>query len=180
MKTITTIFILLFSTLITLSAEESTGEGIYQANCVACHILKNPKDMSNKERAEMMKTMKAPPMPKVSAQLKNAFDYNETKFRAFVEDYIQNPDANKSLCAPMAVKRFGVMPAIGKTLTEKERKVIAKWLYENFDEKAISQNGEACNAKDKSMKCGDGKCGSSMKEEKAPMKCGAGKCGGGK
>ncbi|MBU1668366.1 cytochrome c [bacterium] len=179
MKTITTIFILLFSTLMPLSAEEPTGESIYQANCVACHTLKNLTDMSNEERAEMMKTMKAPPMPKVSAQLKNAFDHNETKFRAFVEDYIQNPDANKSLCAPMAVKRFGVMPAIEK-LSEEERKVIAKWLYENFDEKEISKNGEACNAKDKSMKCGDGKCGSGMKEEKAPMKCGAGKCGGGK
>ncbi len=159
MKTIATIFILFFSTLMTLSAEEPTGESIYQSKCVECHTLKNPTDMSNEERAEMMKTMKAPPMPKVSAQLKNAFDYNETKFRAFVEDYIQNPDANKSLCAPMAVKRFGVMPTIGKTLTKEERKVIAKWLYENFNEKAISQNREACNAKDKSMKCGAGKCG---------------------
>jgi len=182
MKTITTILILLSSLLITANATNA-GEEIFKTNCTACHSLKMPRDMNKSQRMKMMREMKAPPIAKVSAKLKHALDNNRTKVIAFVEDYIQNPDANKSLCMPMAVKRFGVMPPV-KGLTKEQRTAVGTWLYDNFKNKWMNSRG-ACKADmnmTSHMKCGNGKCGGAMMKakEKAPMKCGAGKCGGGK
>jgi len=40
-------------------------------------------------------------------------------------------DMNKSLCMPMAVKRFGVMPPV-KGLTKEQRTAVGEWLYDNL------------------------------------------------
>lgn len=183
--------LLLFSTL-TLSAN-SDGNAVYEANCKACHMLKPMMDkqkmmqMSPQERMsmkeKMMQTMKAPPMSKVSAKLKHAFHGDKAQVIAFIKEYIVNPSADKSKCMPMALKKFGVMPAIGKTMSSSDVDTVAKWMVDNFDEKwDPNAMNMACSADEsKKMKCGQGKCGSSM-AEKAPkkesaMKCQAGKCG---
>ncbi len=193
MKKITlTAALLLFSTL-TLSAN-SDGNAVYEANCKACHMLKPMMDkqkmmqMSPQERMsmkeKMMKTMKAPPMSKVSAKLKFDLKGDKEQMVSFIKDYIVNPSAEKSKCMPMALKKFGVMPAIGKTMSGSDVDTVAKWMVDNFDEKwDPNDQNMACNANEgKKMKCGQGKCGSGM-AEKAPkkesaMKCQAGKCGG--
>ncbi len=96
-------------------------------------------------------------------------------FIAFVEDYIQNPSQSKGYCMPMAYKRFGTMPPIGKGLTKKERATVAAWLYDNYKGSwGGSMDGKMCEMRNKgmsSMKCGGGKCGSAMKKSSA--KCGA-------
>lgn len=197
MKTAVATLLFLVSTLI-LNASEVTGEQIYEVNCKSCHTLQMPKEMSKPERMKMMKEMKAPPLSKISAKIKDAFDNNESKFIAFVEDYIQNPDANKSLCMPMAIKRFGVMPPIGKELSQEERQVISQWLYKNFDEEwshmpmggmmkgegmgmsmmnqtSMEMNNSAMpkmNSSEQNM--------SMMEMQKNTMKCAAGRCGSGK
>jgi len=146
--------------------------------------------MSQEERMsmkqKMMKNMKAPPMSKVSGKLKSEFKTKEA-FVAFVKDYIVNPSAEKAKCMPMALKKFGVMPPIGKSLSETELDTIANWMYDSFNEKwDPNAAGMMCNTKDKGMgqgmKCGQGKCGGGMgmKKPKADvksMKCAAGKCG---
>ena len=173
MKKITAILVLLFATLISVNAEEVTGETIFNSKCVACHTLKIPKDKS---------TMKAPPFGKVSAKIKHDLDDNKTAFVAFVEDYIQNPSEEKVKCMPMALKKFGLMPPIGKAMSEEERKTVATWLFDNFDEKWDDANctgpnckGNKCGA---DKKCGSGKCGGD--KAKSDSKCGSGKCGGDK
>ena len=165
MKTITAIFVLLFATFTLVSAQEVTGQSIYDTKCAACHTLKMPDDKS---------TMKAPPLSKVSAKIKHDLDDNKTQFIAFVDDYIQNPSADKAKCMARAIKKFGTMPAIGKAMTAEERTTIATWLFDNFDEKWDAKDCTGPNCK--GNKCGDGKCGGD--KAKAGSKCGSGKCGG--
>jgi len=181
----------------TLSLHAGTdAESIFTNNCVACHMKKPMMDkskmmqMSKEDRMsmmqKMMKNMKAPPMSKVSGKLKSEFKTKEA-FVAFVKDYIVNPSAEKAKCMPMAVKKFGVMPPIGKSLSETELDTIANWMYDNFNEKwDPNAAGMMCNTKAKGMgqgmKCGQGKGGGDMgmKKPKADvksMKCAAGKCG---
>jgi hypothetical protein len=36
---------------------------------------------------------------------------------------------------PMAFKLFGVMPPVGKGMSEEEKKAVALWLYYNFNDR---------------------------------------------
>ena len=71
-----------------------------------------------------------------------------------------------------AVQGFGLMPAMGASMNDEEKKVVAEWIYDNAKTTTMMKN----------MKCGEGKCGGGM-TKKAPkkqtgMKCAPGKCGG--
>jgi len=175
----------LILTTSTLWANNS-AEAVYETNCKSCHMMKSMMDkstmmkMSMEERMsmkeKMMKTMKAPPMSKISAKLKHDLKGDKTQIVAFIKDYIVNPDANKSRCMPMAIKKFGVMPAIGKSMSAEDIETIANWMVDNFDEK-WDENAMGMMYKSK----GDMKCGAAMMKkpntgDKA-MKCAAGKCG---
>jgi len=165
--------LLLAGLLATVLLNAQTGEKIYEAKCAMCHKISPMMDkqkmmkMSKKERMsmkeKMMKTMKAPPMNKVSAKIKFDLKDDKSAFVAFVKDYIVNPSSEKSHCMPMAVKMFGTMPPIGKAMTTKEVDIVSNWLYDNFNNKwDMSEKGMACkmsHKKEKSMKCGQGKCG---------------------
>lgn len=132
----------------------NTADNIYKAKCASCHALKG-----------MQKDMKAPPMPMVSMRLKKMID-SKDEFISFVKDYIQNPSQEKGFCMPTAYKRFGVMPAIGKTMTQEEIQSIAQWLYDDFKGNwGKSKDSKTCDKKNKmkKMKCGAGKCGGAPK-----------------
>jgi mono/diheme cytochrome c family protein len=181
MKNILVTLFFLASIFMMVNAEEITGESVYKAKCASCHNLDVKKDMTPKERLELMKERKAPPMVKVSAKVRDAFKEDSNKSIAFIADYLVSPDANKSVCMAMAVKKFGVMPAIGKSMTPKEIEMVSKWLVTNFDTKwsdvmkgkcQDKRKGSACCAGKKSMKCATGKCGSDKNSSK--------KCGGDK
>lgn len=165
----------------------NSGEAVYNTHCKACHMLKPMMDknammkMSKEERMtmkeKMMKTMKAPPMSKVSAKLKHDLKGDKAQIVAFVKDYIVNPDAKKSHCMSMALKKFGVMPAIGKAMSPEDIDTVANWIVDNFDEKwDANDKGMMCNTK-RSMKCSGDMMQKKQTNEKA-MKCGTGKCGG--
>ncbi|OYY26154.1 MAG: hypothetical protein B7Y23_09990 [Sulfurovum sp. 16-42-52] len=154
-----------------------TGENVYNAKCAECHMLKAPMDMENMEhmetRQEMMRSMKAPSMAMISAKVKHAVDNDEAAFTAFVIDYIKNPSRDKAVCMPMAIKRFGLMPPIGASMSIEERTAVAVWLYKNFDQKWDDNKGMAC-------KGGMGMEDKGMMQDQNSMRCGAGKCGMGK
>ena len=126
-----------------LSAAQN-GQQVYEKYCQSCHMLQPPMDrqkmmqMPMHERRmhmrEMMKKMKAPPMAKVSAKLKHDFGNDRTKIVNFIEDYITHPGAEKARCMPRALKRFGVMPPVGQSLTPAERHAVAEWIVDNFHE----------------------------------------------
>ena len=194
MQKITLLAAALLCATTTLSAQ-SSGMEIYETNCKGCHILQPMMDkekmmqMRMQERMamkeKMMKNMKAPPMSKVSAKLKYDFKEDQQQVVAFIKDYIVNPSAEKAHCMPMALKRFGVMPAIGKSLSAEDLDTIARWVVDNFDEKwdEKAMHAECDSGKNHGMKCGQGKCGAGMmqkspKQVNTGMKCAAGKCGG--
>ena len=181
MRKITMIFALL---LAAVSLQAQTGEEIFEAKCAACHLKTAPMAMNKPGAAEFMAAMsklKAPPFSRVTMRLKGSLQSKE-KFVAFVADYIANPSKEKALCNPMAVKKFGLMPPVAKTMSKEERTKVAEWMYNRFEMKACPS---CASCKSKMMKCGEGKCGSEMKTpkktpKKTPesMKCAPGKCGG--
>ncbi|SFV60193.1 Cytochrome c, class I precursor [hydrothermal vent metagenome] len=140
---------LLLSTL-ALSANNS-GEEIFKAKCSACHLLQAPGAMykpGTPEFRQAMNDLKAPPMAKVASMIKMKYETKEA-FAKFVNDYITTPDASKTVCMKNAVKGFGLMPAIGKTMSTEEKKTVAEWIYNNAKATPMM----------KKMKCGAGKCG---------------------
>jgi cytochrome c5 len=147
-----------------VSVNAQTPSDIFTSKCVACHQENMPTEMTKEIKAKLL----APPMAKVSMKLKQKFK-TQKEFVAFVTDYITNPSKEKALCNARAVKGFGLMPPIGKSMTNKAKEDIANWLYTNFKSK-----GKACGGKDGNH-CSGKKCGE--KSEKK-MKCGNGKCGG--
>lgn len=175
----------LFAALL-LTASLFGSEAIVKQKCTACHMIDMPftkKEMMKltpqermAKKQAVMKTMKAPPLSKVSAKLKYEFGNDKAKFTAFVKDYLRNPSADKSKCMPIALKRFGVMPPIGKGLSDAELDSVASWLYTHFDTQWNPGEQQRCQGQKGPMKCGAGKCGQST--AKPAMKCGAGKCGG--
>jgi cytochrome c5 len=164
-----------------VSLQANSGEEVYKAKCASCHAMKGMMDeaqmkemrhkMRNASKEEKMlmrqkmmqkmqkSDMKAPPMPMISKRLKMKLKTRED-FIIFVNDYIQNPSKEKGFCMPMAYKRFGTMPPIGKNLSKEERTAVASWLYDNFKGSwGGSMGGKMCEMKNKNMKCGMGKCG---------------------
>lgn len=149
------------------SALAQDAKNIYQEKCISCHQLKGMMDMSQKQemrkkmqnasederkklkedmKRKMEKSgMKAPAMNMISMRLKMKTK-SKDEFIHFVKDYIQNPSQEKGHCMPMAYKRFGVMPAIGKGMNKDELESIAIWLYENFNGSwQTSEDAKACN-----------------------------------
>lgn len=128
------------------SLYSNSGESIYKNSCAMCHAMEG--------------MLQAPPMPMVSQRLKIQLKSRD-KFISFVNDYIQNPAKDKGFCMPMAYKKFGVMPPIGKSMNKEDRETISSWLYDNFKAgNPKEMNMKACKQKSKAMKCGAGKCGS--------------------
>ena len=116
-------------------AEIKRGYIIYKNNCSMCHWeTVSPEQIRNIRK--MVKEGKkppfqAPPMSEVSARVKK-FHPTEREFVDFVKDYITNPSKDKGVCLPMAYKIFGVMPPIGKNMSDDSKKAVAKWLYYRF------------------------------------------------
>ncbi len=111
------------------------GYGIYQRTCSSCHVETVSPEKIAKIR-EIVKAggkppFKAPPMSEVSARVKKFYP-EEEKFVNFVKDYITNPSKDKGVCLPMAYKLFGVMPPIGKGMSEEDKEAVAVWLYRRF------------------------------------------------
>ena len=124
------------------------GYQVYKAKCSACHMEKINREEMRQIKMKVMGGGKppfnAPPMNEVSARLKFFFK-DEESFKNFVKDYITNPSREKGKCMPMAFKMFGVMPPIGKGLTEEEKEAVSTWLYRAFNNKWEEfQNKKKC------------------------------------
>ena len=116
--------------------EIKRGEQVYKNVCSSCHWKTvKPEEIKNIKKVVMSggrPPFNAPPMAEVSARVKKFYP-TEEKFVAFVKDYITNPSRKKGVCMPMAFKVFGVMPPIGRNLTEQDKEAVAKWLYHSFN-----------------------------------------------
>jgi hypothetical protein len=116
--------------------ELKKGYQVFKNTCSACHW----EDITPEKIKEVKEYVKkhgkppfgGPPMSEVSARVKKFYP-DEQKFVEFVKDYITNPSKDKGVCLPKVYNRFGVMPPIGKNLSEEEKEAVAKWLYHRFE-----------------------------------------------
>ena len=116
--------ILLVITIVGTALFASSGEGLIKAKCATCHTLEIPK-------AEMMPSFKAPPMDAVMFHMKDVIS-DESEMKAFILDYVYNPDASKSVCESHKVQKFGVMPSLKGKVSEKELESISEYMIATY------------------------------------------------
>jgi hypothetical protein len=80
-------------------------------------------------------------MLEVSTRLKAnviiADDDDDVKRRvviAFVKDYIENPSLDHSMCHPMAIEWFDIMPPLKGKLSEEEKEAVAVWVNDRYED----------------------------------------------
>ena len=100
------------------------GKQIYKNSCKVCHIAKKGKFLSKDEKRKLL----APPIFGVVKHTKENYPIKKD-FVKFVANYIYNPDIKKAVCKKGAIKKFGLMPAIGKNLTKEQRIEVSKYIY---------------------------------------------------
>lgn len=130
MKTLAASF-LLASTLF-----GADGYSVYEKHCASCHLVMLPAD--EPARSEMQAQMKAPTMRMVAMRLKMMIkiddedeDIQKKVTKAFIKEYIVEPDEDYVICMPAMVERFGIMePVTG--LTHDEKEAVAEWLWEQY------------------------------------------------
>lgn len=125
--------LILFLAPFDLSAAD--GYSVYQKHCMRCHS----ELMEKKEVLKVIHTLKAPPMNEVSNRLRENIvitdDDDDVKRRvtiAFIKDYIENPSIQYSMCHPMAIEKFGIMPSLKGKLSENERQAVAEWIIDRY------------------------------------------------
>lgn len=117
---------LLVLALLSTGAEAwaADGKAIFDGACATCHFAR--RDPARRDE------MVAPPIDMLSALLRRAVNDDRAAFVRRVVEYVRHPDAAKS-ADPMAVQRFGLMPAIGDTfpqLGEAELNAVAEWMFD--------------------------------------------------
>ncbi|MDD5212782.1 MAG: c-type cytochrome [Sulfuricurvum sp.] len=125
-----------FITLTAISLMGADGYNVYKNNCMKCHA----EMMTKTEALKSFKTLKAPPMVEVSNKLKSNIrtmdDDQDVKRRvviAFIKDYIDNPSIQYSMCEPMALEKFGVMPSLKGKLNDGQKQAVAEWIYDRYE-----------------------------------------------
>lgn len=131
---------LTFLVLTTITLLGADGYKVYKNNCMKCHV----EMMSKTEALKSFKSLKAPPMVEVSNKLKDNIrtmdDDSDVKRRvviAFIKDYIDNPSVQYSMCEPMAIEKFGIMPSFKGKLNEKDKQAVAEWIYDRYEGKTF-------------------------------------------
>lgn len=123
-----------------ISLMGSDGYHVYENYCMKCHA----QMMTKPEARKSFKSLIAPPMIEVSNKLKENIQTkdgdNDVKRRvviAFIKDYIDNPSIQYSMCEPMALEHFGVMPSLKGKLNEKQKQAVAEWIYDYYEGKTF-------------------------------------------
>lgn len=120
---------LAFMTLTSSMLFGASGAELTQKHCASCHMLTTPKP-------EMIPELKAPAMDAVMFHI--GLDMQDKKtMKDFIVDYVQNPDASKSVCESNKVQGFGVMPSLKGTVSVNELEAIADYVMATYPSKAF-------------------------------------------
>jgi hypothetical protein len=85
---------------------------------------------------DMISTMKAPPMDAVMFHI-NLVMQKKKEIKDFIIDYVQYPDAAKSVCESHKVQKFGVMPSLKGKVSVEDLNTIAEHMIANYPSKAF-------------------------------------------
>jgi len=112
------------------------GEELLHQKCSKCHNLDMPPKSYDNEVA--------PSMMAVTFHLKDFIKSNnpsehEAKIISFVQDYVINPSASKSLCDKKSLDSYGVMPSQKGKVTKDELEAIAHYMYNTYDNQKMLQ-----------------------------------------
>jgi len=112
--------------LVTTIAFSYANEGaiLLKNKCATCHMLEVPA-------FHQLPTLKAPAMDAVVLHINLAMKDNKVK-KAFIADYVLNPDASKSVCESNKVAKFGVMPSQKGKVSKEELVKIADTLLATY------------------------------------------------
>lgn len=119
-----TLVLLATATSMTLA---STGATLLKQKCATCHMLKTPTFQD-------LPTLKAPAMDAVVLHINLAMQ-KEGEKKAFIADYVLNPDIHKSVCESNKVAQFGVMPSQKGKVTKEELAKIATEMLATYPRK---------------------------------------------
>jgi len=124
------------SMLLTATLFGADGYEVYKKHCASCHMVILP--LEGPEREKMQAQMKAPTMRMVAMRLKMMIkidnedeDIQKKVTKAFIKEYIEDPEEDYVICMPIMVEKFGVMTPV-KGLTHDEKEAVAEWLWEQY------------------------------------------------
>jgi len=116
-----TLFLLSLTSTMMFAA---SGEELTKANCASCHMLTTPTP-------DMIPTMKAPAMDAVMFHV-NLVKEKKEEAKDFIIDYVQYPDASKSVCESNKVQNFGVMSSLKDKVSLKDLEIIADHMMARY------------------------------------------------
>jgi len=116
--------IVLFATVMGTLAFANSGEALIKTKCASCHTLAIPQ-------MEMMPDFVAPPMDAVMFHMKDVIT-GKDNLKAFIDDYVFNPDVSKSVCESNKVQKFGVMPSQKGKVTKEELAMISDYMIATY------------------------------------------------
>ncbi len=131
-----------------LSADE--GEEVYQNKCASCHETYIPmtKLMENfVEQKNTLLKLKAPTLNQLSYRLKQQIgdpkgdeEIHRMEVSAFIADYLNDPDKQKSVCLRDVIQYFDTMPSMKGQISEEELESVSAYIYD-FDQKVVAEKG---------------------------------------
>ena len=131
-----------------LSANE--GENVYQKKCASCHEAYIPmtKLMENfVEQENKLLKLKAPTLNQLSYRLKQQIgdpkgdeEIHRMEVSAFIADYLNNPDKQKTVCLRDVIQYFDTMPSMKGQISEDELASVSEYIYD-FDKKVVAEKG---------------------------------------
>jgi mono/diheme cytochrome c family protein len=105
------------------------GKKLFNRYCTKCHTSVVGVKVTGCDNSDTeFVTDKAPYINKLVAKLKKKTKTKE-EFISFIKDYINNPDKRKSLYGKKAIKKFGLMPSLKGTMSDKRATQLAEYLY---------------------------------------------------
>ena len=124
----------------TLLAQEN-GAQLLKNKCASCHMLKTPQFFD-------LQKLTAPAMDAVVFHVKLAKEKPEEQ-KAFIVDYVLNPDISKSVCESNKVAKYGMMPSQKGKVSKKELEEIANYMLAEYPRDSFTAMIKEMQANDK-------------------------------
>ncbi len=141
--------VLLLGLVATLLLVASEGEQVYKEKCASCHSTYIPMSKLKEnfmEQNNSLLNLKAPTLNQLSYRLKHRVgdihgdeDMHRMEVEAFVGDYLNHPDKQKSICMPEIIKFFDTMPSMKGKITQEEIEAVSNFIYD-YDEQMVTKH----------------------------------------
>ena len=109
----------------------STPSELLSKKCASCHMLTSPK-------IGQLSSLSAPAMDAIVFHTKLVYPKMKDQ-KAFMIDYVLNPNASKSVCESHKVSKFGVMPSQKGLVTKDELSLIVDYILKTYPHKKFEK-----------------------------------------